>query len=66
MPGDIDSGNLLSRDAKARLCEFVEEGLRSGPGRTLTPEVAEELRKRALARERLTSDQLLATLSKRN
>lgn len=43
---------LVRRDqeeqAKKRLRELIEEGLRSGPGRTLTPKVAAELRKRAL------------------
>jgi len=43
---------LIRRDqeeqAKKRLRELIEEGLESGPGRTLTPKVAAELRKRAL------------------
>ncbi|HSV36654.1 MAG TPA: type II toxin-antitoxin system ParD family antitoxin [Ramlibacter sp.] len=43
---------LIRRDqeeqAKKRLRELIEEGLQSGPGRTLTPKVAADLRKRAL------------------
>lgn len=43
---------LIRRDqeeqAKKRLRELIEEGLQSGPGRTLTPKVAAELKKRAL------------------
>ena len=43
---------LIRRDqeeqAKKRLRELIEEGLQSGSGRTLTPKVAAELRKRAL------------------
>ena len=43
---------LVRRDqeeqAKKRLRELIEEGLQSGPGRTLTPKVAAELKKRAL------------------
>lgn len=43
---------LIRRDqedqAKKRLRDLIEEGLQSGPGRTLTPKVAAELKKRAL------------------
>lgn len=43
---------LIRRDqeeqAKKRVRELIEEGLQSGPGRTLTPKVAAELNKRAL------------------
>ncbi|HTH79311.1 MAG TPA: type II toxin-antitoxin system ParD family antitoxin [Ramlibacter sp.] len=48
--------DLVRRDqeeqAKKRLRELVEEGLRSGPGRTFTPQVAAELKKRALGNRR--------------
>ncbi len=47
---------LIRRDqdeqAKKRLRDLIEEGLQSGPGRTLTPKVAAELRKRALGGRR--------------
>lgn len=47
---------LIRRDqeeqAKKRLRELIEEGLQSGPGRTLTPKVAAELKKRALGGRR--------------
>ncbi len=43
---------LIRRDqedqAKKRLRDLIEEGLQSGPGRTLTPKVAAELKRRAL------------------
>ncbi len=43
---------LVRRDqdeqAKKRLRDLIEEGLNSGAGRTFTPEVAIELRRRAL------------------
>jgi antitoxin ParD1/3/4 len=43
---------LIRRDqeeqAKSRLRALIEEGLQSGQGRTLTPKVAAELKKRAL------------------
>ena len=43
---------LIRRDqdeqAKKRLRELIEEGLQSGAGRTLTPKVAAELKRRAL------------------
>ncbi len=43
---------LIRRDqeeqAKKRLRELIEEGLNSGSGRTLTAEVAAQLRERAL------------------
>ena len=43
---------LIRRDqedqAKKRLRDLIEEGLRSGPGRVLTPRVAAELKQRAL------------------
>lgn len=47
---------LIRRDqeeqAKRRLRELIEEGLQSGPARTLTPKVAAELRQQALGRRR--------------
>lgn len=47
---------LIRRDqeeqAKKRLRELVEEGLRSGSGRALTPKVASELKERALGGRR--------------
>jgi len=47
---------LIRRDqeeqAKRRLRELIEEGLQSGPARTLTPKVAVELKRRALGRRR--------------
>jgi antitoxin ParD1/3/4 len=48
--------DLVRRDqeeqAKKRLRELVEEGLRSGPGRNFTSQVAAELKKRALGNRR--------------
>jgi len=47
---------LIRRDqeeqAKKRLRELIEEGLGSGPGRTLTRKVAAELKERALGGSR--------------
>ncbi len=47
--------DLIRRDqdeqARKRLRELIEEGLQSGPGRELTPAVADELRLRALGRK---------------
>ena len=47
---------LIRRDqeeqAKKRLRELIEEGLTSGPGRTLTRKVAAELKERALGGSR--------------
>jgi antitoxin ParD1/3/4 len=44
---------LIRRDqeeqAKKRLRELIEEGLNSGTGRTITPQRAAQLRKRALS-----------------
>ncbi|MBC5764220.1 type II toxin-antitoxin system ParD family antitoxin [Ramlibacter albus] len=44
--------DLVRRDqeeqARKRLRDLIEEGLRSGAGRALTPKVAAELKKRAL------------------
>lgn len=43
---------LIRRDqeeqAKKRLRELIEEGLKSGPGRTLTPKRTAQLKKQAL------------------
>ena len=48
--------SLIRRDqedqAKKRLCELIAEGLNSGSGRAFTPQVAAELKKRALGRAR--------------
>jgi antitoxin ParD1/3/4 len=48
--------DLIRRDqdeqARRRLRELIEEGLRSGPGRALTPKVAAELKRRALGNRR--------------
>lgn len=48
--------DLIRRDqeeqAKRRLRELIEEGLRSGEGRVVTPKVIAELKKRALGRSR--------------
>ena len=48
--------DLIRRDqeeqAKKRLRELIEEGLESGVGRTVTPKVAAELKKRALGGRR--------------
>ena len=45
---------LIRRDqeeqAKRRLRELIEEGLRSGPARALTPRVAADLKRQALGR----------------
>ena len=47
---------LIRRDqeeqAKKRLRELIEEGLRSGPGRDLTPQSATKLRRQALGGRR--------------
>lgn len=47
---------LIRRDqeeqAKKRLRELIEEGLRSGPGRELTPQSAKKLRRQALGGRR--------------
>lgn len=47
---------LIRRDqqdqAKQLLRELIEEGLRSGPGRALTPKVAAALKKEALGGKR--------------
>jgi antitoxin ParD1/3/4 len=48
--------DLIRRDqeeqAKKRLRELIAEGLESGDGRTMTPKVAAELKKRALGGRR--------------
>lgn len=47
---------LIRRDqeeqAKKRMRELIEEGLKSGPGQALTPQCAAQLRKQALGKLR--------------
>lgn len=47
---------LIRRDqeeqAKKRLRELIEDGLRSGPGRELTPQSVKKLRRQALGERR--------------
>lgn len=48
--------DLIRRDqeeqARKQLRELIEQGLKSGPGRALTPKVVTELRSRALGKMR--------------